>query len=223
MMTTLVKPIESQRRQNMNEKFLELPKEKQIRIMNAAIEVFSQNDYKHASTDEIARKANISKGLLFYYFHNKKELYLYVYKYAGEYIKKKMIKEHYQDITDFFELLEYGAKAKAEIMEENSYLLDFSIRAFYSQKEEVSDKMNEIIKQEIDEAYAKYFSKIDFNKFKEGTDIQKVVQMLTWMAEGYLHEKQRAKEPIKIEDMMKEYDIWTDMFRRLIYKEEYQR
>ncbi|WP_432764423.1 TetR/AcrR family transcriptional regulator [Hungatella hathewayi] len=56
----------------MNEQFYDLPQEKQMRIINAGLEVFSKNDYKHAVTDEIARKAGISKGLLFYYFHNKK-------------------------------------------------------------------------------------------------------------------------------------------------------
>ena len=41
----------------MNEQFYELPQEKQMRIINAALEVFAQNDYKHAVTDEIARKS----------------------------------------------------------------------------------------------------------------------------------------------------------------------
>ena len=55
----------------MNEKFFALPEEKQERIINAAMEVFGKNEYKRASTDLIAVKAGISKGLLFYYFHNK--------------------------------------------------------------------------------------------------------------------------------------------------------
>lgn len=42
--------------------FSQLPKEKKKRILQAAIEVFAQNDYKHASTDEIASRAGISKG-----------------------------------------------------------------------------------------------------------------------------------------------------------------
>lgn len=60
----------------MNEMFFRLPEEKQQRIINAGIEVFSSHEYKRASTDEIARKACISKGLLFHYFHNKKSLSL---------------------------------------------------------------------------------------------------------------------------------------------------
>ena len=59
----------------MNEKFYELPEEKQLYVLNAAMEVFAEYEYKKASTDLIAAKAGVSKGLLFYYFHNKKSLY----------------------------------------------------------------------------------------------------------------------------------------------------
>ena len=71
----------------MNEKFFTLSPEKQARITNAALEVFARNDYKHASTDDIAAKAGISKGLLFYYFRNKQSLYLYLYDYALEQVR----------------------------------------------------------------------------------------------------------------------------------------
>lgn len=60
----------------MNERFFELTEEKQLRIINAGFEVFAQNEYKRASTDEIGCLSDISKGLLFYYFHNKKSLLL---------------------------------------------------------------------------------------------------------------------------------------------------
>lgn len=43
----------------MNPRFRELPEEKQLRILNAAMEVFAQNDYKKASTDLIAAKAEV--------------------------------------------------------------------------------------------------------------------------------------------------------------------
>ena len=75
----------------MNDKFFSLPEEKQQNIINAAMEVFACHDYKHASTDLIASKAGISKGLLFYYFHNKKELYLYLYDYIKELLMKEVV------------------------------------------------------------------------------------------------------------------------------------
>ena len=57
----------------MNEKFFSLPIEKQEAIINAGYRVFSENSYKKSPMSEIADAAGISKSLLFYYFHNKKE------------------------------------------------------------------------------------------------------------------------------------------------------
>ena len=68
----------------MNEKFFELPEEKKHKIINAGFEIFSKNTYKKASTEDIAARAGISKGLLFYYFHNKKALYMFLLDYAKQ-------------------------------------------------------------------------------------------------------------------------------------------
>lgn len=64
----------------MNEKFFSLPVEKQEAIINAGFRVFSQNSYKKSPMSEIAGAAGISKSLLFHYFHNKKELYLFLWE-----------------------------------------------------------------------------------------------------------------------------------------------
>ena len=76
----------------MNEKFFALPEEKQHTIINAGFRVFAQNSYKKSPVREIAEAAGISKSLLFHYFHNKKELYLFLWDYSAkmtlEYLEK---------------------------------------------------------------------------------------------------------------------------------------
>lgn len=64
----------------MNDKFYALSEEKQSQILNAGYKVFATNQYKKAPTSEIAAEAGISKSLLFHYFHNKLELYLFLWK-----------------------------------------------------------------------------------------------------------------------------------------------
>jgi AcrR family transcriptional regulator len=66
----------------MNNKFYNLPQDRQKQIINGALKVFSASSYHQASTIDIAREAGVSKGLLFHYFNNKKELYLYLYEYC---------------------------------------------------------------------------------------------------------------------------------------------
>ena len=41
----------------MNEKFFDLKKEKQDRMINAALKVFAENGFRRASTDEMVKEA----------------------------------------------------------------------------------------------------------------------------------------------------------------------
>ena len=47
----------------MNEKFYKLEPQKQKNIINARIEYFAKLGYKKVSTEDIARRAGISKSL----------------------------------------------------------------------------------------------------------------------------------------------------------------
>ena len=67
----------------MNDSFLTLEENKRNAIINAGFKVFSHNSYKKSPMNEIATEAGISKSLLFYYFKNKKELYLFLVKYSA--------------------------------------------------------------------------------------------------------------------------------------------
>lgn len=205
----------------MNEKFFELPEEKQLRIINAGFEVFSKNDYKKASTEDIAVNAGISKGLLFYYFHDKKTLYLFLYDYAAKMLTESVVNTHFLEITDVFELFEYAAEQKYTVLEKSPYMMDFVMRSFYSQKEAVSEHLNSRFKEKTAEIYGMYLAKMDYSKFKDDVNPQNIMQMLSWMADGYIHERQRFGLPIDLDDLMAKYKVWADYFKRTSYKEEH--
>ena len=52
----------------------DLRADKKEKILKAAIKVFSGKGYDQATMDEIAMEANVSKGLLFFYYENKENL-----------------------------------------------------------------------------------------------------------------------------------------------------
>ena len=95
--------------------FSDLPQDKQQQILDAAAEVFAEEDYKRASTDDIAARAGISKGLLFYYFKNKQSLYLYVADHLRSLVERHLEKERLAGISDFFDMLDYGAEEKFQL------------------------------------------------------------------------------------------------------------
>ena len=87
----------------MNEKFFSLPAEKQQSILNAGYRVFGRNSYKHSPMSEIADAAGISKSLLFHYFHNKKELYLYLWDKCAETTIETLTRYNCYGQSDLFE------------------------------------------------------------------------------------------------------------------------
>ena len=74
----------------MNSKFFDLKKEKQDRMINAALKVFALQGYRHGSTDDIVREAAVSKGLLFHYFGSKLGAYRFVYDYSVRYMNLEL-------------------------------------------------------------------------------------------------------------------------------------
>ncbi len=58
-------------------KEINLNNETVSKIVESAIELFNINGYSGTSISDISKKAQLSKGILYHYFKNKDELYLY--------------------------------------------------------------------------------------------------------------------------------------------------
>ena len=186
----------------MNPRFRELPEEKQLAIL-------------------IAAKAGVSKGLLFYYFHNKKELYFAVYHYALETVTRAVVDEKLWNITDFYELLHDSAVKKMEVLGKHPYIMDFSIRSYFSEKEDVSEGLKQVNVQGVDDIFETYFSGVDFTKFKEEVDPRWIYNMLIWMMDGYLHAWRMQGAPLDVEKMQNEFIQWITILKNSTYREEY--
>lgn len=98
----------------MNERFFSLPAEKQQAILNAGYRVFSQNSYKNSPMSEIADGAGISKSLLFHYFHNKKELYMFLWDHCAKMTIEYLTKYNCYEQENLFASMEQGMRAKME-------------------------------------------------------------------------------------------------------------
>ena len=206
----------------MNAAFLELPEEKRTRIVNAGYEVFARYEYKRASTEEIALKAGISKGLLFYYFHDKKTFYGYLFERAAERIKANVVDEGFEGITDFFELCAYASERKYRLLMESPYIMDFIVRAYYALLETGSEAIKKQVELETANLYVNYFAHVDTSRFREGMNPEEVFRMMTWMTDGFLHERQRAGQKIDLAEVMEQFRRWSVYFKRMAYKDEFQ-
>ena len=204
------------------DKFERLPEERQEAIVGAAVEAFGCQDYKSASTEDIARKAGISKGLLFFYFKNKKELYLYLMEHFMEKVSELVVDDDFYAIDDFFELLLYAASKKRTVLTRFPYLLEFSIRAFYPEHKDIKDAMDRWTQAQVDFMFNAYFKNVDFSRFRNDVDPRYVLDLLIWLADGYMHQQRSLKQRLEMDSMMEQMVLWCDMLRTWAYKEEYR-
>ncbi len=99
----------------MNDKFFDLKKEKQDKMINGAMQVFAIKGYKLASTDDMVKVAGVSKGLWFHYFVNKAGLYTFVADYCVKYINMELSVNLSSKPTDYFDILYMIEETKASI------------------------------------------------------------------------------------------------------------
>ena len=178
----------------MNEKFFALPKEKQNTIINAGYRVFSQNTYKKSPMSEIAGEAGISKSLLFHYFHNKRELYLFLWNNCAKLTIKYLTEYKCYEQTDLFEMMYRGMKAKMRIMNLYPNMGSFVIKAFYERDPEICSAIQESYKSYKAFKTDNILASIDTSQFADGLDVKMMYREMTLASEGYLWEVQRNEE-----------------------------
>jgi len=202
----------------MNEKFFSLPEEKQQAIINAGYRVFSRNSYKNSPMSEIAEAAGISKSLLFHYFRNKKELYLFLWDKCAEITIDYMTRYGCYGQTELFEGMERGMRAKMEIIRRYPDMGTFTIKAFYEKDEEICAA--------VQESYHQYFSlKADKTRlnlapeqFIPGLDVAMMYREMYWASEGYLWETVQQGGEMDIDRMEKDFrkllEFWKSIYLR---------
>ena len=79
---------------------------------------------------EIADAAGISKALLFHYFHNKKELYLFLWDTCCRITVEEMMRSGAYEQTDLFGSMDYGMQAKLRLMRQFMKKIRRSARIF---------------------------------------------------------------------------------------------
>ena len=205
----------------MNPKFVNLPPERQDLIRNSAMLEFGENTFKKTSADSIAKRANISKGLLFHYFKDKRELYLYLYHYAMDVCIKKYVAAAYDfEETDFFLALEMGHKVKMDMVRRHPGLFRFVMRTYYERDSVLSPKLRKGLDDLLASTTDDFLARMDLYKFKEGADPRQVIRLLTLASEGMLAET-GAITAEEIDKLFGEYKKYADMLRQFLYKEEY--
>ncbi len=203
----------------INSRFFSLEPEKRERIINAAMEEFVENGYEKASTNEIVKEAGISKGSLFSYFKSKKELYLFLFDHVTEIINK-IYEEIDWNETDFFERMKQTGLIKFKIMKQYPQTFDFIKSASKEYAPEVKPEIDEINKKVIVEGLEIGCRNIDFTKFRNDMDIEKVMNIINWTILSFAEQQRNKLDSFRNMDteILKEWDDYFDILKRCFYR-----
>lgn len=200
----------------MNSKFFDLKKEKQDRMINAALKVFAIQGYRHGSTDDIVREAAVSKGLLFHYFGNKVGVYQFIYDYSVRYMTLELRSSVDSKESDLFTVLKQMERARMHAMRGYPYMQQFLNRSMsedcYEALLAVEEKKNV-----LEEACAAIDAQIDYTALPAGIDGEKLRKMLDFTIKGLMTERFQDAS-FQPEMLYEEICGYLDMVRGIVYK-----
>lgn len=172
--------------------FYNLDEDKKERIMRAAIGEFSAHGFEKGNIGNAAKNAGVSKGSMYQYFENKKELFLYCVQWSSElFIKKYNITTELPGRTaNFFDYILESSRALFFQMREERELVIFLQDVFLGKyknlmgesmeyMQRISDELmlqfirqgkeNGYIRKDIDDELLCIFASAVSYKFKEHT------------------------------------------------------
>ncbi|GGM18777.1 TetR family transcriptional regulator [Paraliobacillus quinghaiensis] len=202
----------------MNENFYSLHAEKQTRVINAALKEFVKNGFEKASTNEIVKGAGISKGSLFNYFNNKKDLYFFLIEHS-----LKVVETIYDEIdlteTDIFNRLEQFGLTKFAIQKKTPQIFDFLLSVKKEEADEVRADIAKILDDTLEEGLGKIYQNIDYSKFREDIDIQRAIEIINWTMIGFAEKEGNVDSVQDIDiEIYKEWHNYSELLRRCFYK-----
>ncbi|MGF7036128.1 AcrR family transcriptional regulator [Paenibacillus mucilaginosus] len=207
----------------MFEKFYSLKPEKQERIINAAIKEFANKGYSNAATDEIVKEANISKGALFHYFTNKKELFLFLYDYTLNMIMTEFWGEICFDEKDILVRIRQAVYVECMLVRRYPKMFDFVKTVYFEKSDIVKTELQKRNTKILTDSYNKLLSDFDRSKFKEEINIHQAVHVIMWTVEGILaKEKEKlnllSTSELNLDEIMLEIDAFLELLRNSFYR-----
>lgn len=203
-------------------KLLDLDPMRRDAVLNAALKEFSQQGYDNASTNVIAKEAGISKALMFHYVSSKKELFLIVYDYFSDLMKKEYFELMDYNEKDIFNRLRQSYLLQVKLFEKYPWISEFGKLICVTNSAEVNKELESRAKKEHSSCYPKLFDDVDETKFRNGLDIAKCKQIIYWSNVGFTNQllDEIRKGEISVLDgevIIKKIDEYFDELRKVFY------
>lgn len=192
-----------------SERFMNLPREKKKRIIDAALKEFARVPFQEISINRIIQDAEISRGSFYQYFEDKADLQTYLLSDFVDQANKKMQIYLKEKKGDLFQLFEEGLKFIVKIGMESPFI-DVCKNAF-SQMEHCSTDYPKPFNTEDEGIFSKVMEvmKEEYYQNYDMEDIKIVWEMLIMMLKEAVVRIFIMNEPQ--EEVMKKYRKKTEL------------
>lgn len=206
----------------MNTKLMSLEPSKRNAILNAALKEFATNGFDKASTNVIAKEAEISKPLMFHYVSSKQELFLCVYDYFVEILDK----EYYlkMDFTekDIFNRLRQSYLLQIELIKLHPWIFELNKLSIATNSDEINHELKKRADKKQLSCGNELFDHVDETKFRKGLDIKKCKQFILWANIGFTNQilddiRDSATNEISGDVILQKLDGYFDELRKVFY------
>lgn len=208
----------------MNDKFSNLDKTKQHKILQAAMKQFGEKGYDLASTNQIVEEAGISKGILFYYFQNKRSLYYDLIDYSLTIVKNEYIDQIDSTSEDIIERLSYNSKLKYQFIQQYPEVNQFLFVTLFKEIEDLPKEFQLKFAKLKKESTQKmqHYPVVNEALFKEEVNPKEAIQIIELTIEGYFHKLTTQFQQIhtienNLDIYWNEFEALLDTLRKTFY------
>ena len=208
---------------SITEKFIKLESEKRKTILDAAFEEFADHGYEYASTNRMVQKAKIGKGMLFYYFNSKKDLFNYLVEYGTGYIVNEYLSKIDGDEPDFIKRYKQAGIAKMKAYAENPHIFNFLATLHLNEYAELEEELKERILEIRTNGFAAMYNNIDKSLFRDDIDSKQVMRLINLTLYGYETEltnslKEKKLSSMNFDSEWDDFNELLDLLRKIYYK-----
>lgn len=121
-----------------------MPESKEQAILEAAIHEFSEKGFDKASTNQIAKLAQVSKGLLFHYFESKEKLYEACVLHAIDFTLKELDFENWPVTNNMIADLRFYCETELRFLKKYPGIYRLLAEAISHPPKALSEQMAEL-------------------------------------------------------------------------------
>ncbi|MBC1341290.1 TetR/AcrR family transcriptional regulator [Listeria welshimeri] len=161
--------------------------EKRVKILEAAMEEFTEKGYQAASTNKICAKAEVSKGLIFHYFGSKEKLYIAAVSYAIDFAANEVSLER-EPWADFVEMAIWSTKMKLDFNRKYPAVFGLIMQAYGNPPTELKGKLDGFFDKAIEQSKAQMNQVLSEMKLKKDVNMDATHKVMAALFQ-YITEK----------------------------------